>query len=134
MEKPNYQADAQFTSSTVGLDENTKYFAVLVDSSANDQATTPDNRNLILATVPVSGTEPENIKSSDWVNRTASSRALVGAGVASEAQKKAAMTSQQVFIVSWTANGVGHGKDRNGNETTYTRKSWTAKRYNEGAE
>lgn len=137
MEKPSFDSNAKFSSSTVGLDEGVKYYAVIAGSSLNENATTLDNKNILLKTIPVKGTDAAAIKSSDWVERVAGSRCLVGAGIATAEQKEAAMKAQDVFVVSWESGQKRSGvRTVNGKETAYeyTQKVWSAKRYDEGAE
>lgn len=131
MERPIVvNADAQFSDSVAGLQAGKKYFAIIVGESLNTRATGDDNKNLVLATVPMAGTELANVTVNDWVNRTASSRALVDAGILSAAQKRKALADATVFEVSWKA-----GEERTADDgSTYTQKIWSAKRHEEEAE
>lgn len=134
MIKPVVDAAATFTDSNVGMEPKTAYYAVIVGSSVNALASeqNPDKMNLVLGTVKKSVFEEKGgdaITSEDWVKRTASSRALVEAGVISGDQKKKAMTDGTLFEVSFRYTDRVIGQDANGADIFA--KKYDAKRIDE---
>lgn len=134
MNKPDYDSSATFTSSNVGMEAKVPYIAVIVGSSTNALASesNPDKMNLVLATVKRSVLEEkgkDNIVKEDWINRTASSRALVEAGIVSDSQKARAMREGSLFEVSFKYTDRVIGQDANGADIHA--KRYDAKQINE---